>query len=1193
MRSKTGLAIVSYFVCGTALLPSAKADPFSAISAGDMTSSSAVIWTQLRNGIGDTQTAGTATPLTLEIARDAQFANSVMSLNGVTAPENGNTLKLLASGLGSNTQYFYRFRNGTNYSDTGTFFTTPRSNAIAPFKIGFSGDYDALYRPYTPLNGFGTAANPGSVGLRYFVNLGDLIYERKANGSPALPSLSPSSSAAENQAALNQFYRKYIENVSGVNSDGTMNLAVGQQSTRQLLRSTGVYSLLDNHELYNAMISGGAPQNSDKENYLCGDTTPGFAPLAGSACLTSASNNAPGATFINKTLTQNTMAKAFYNTQATAVQVSGLPTTGLTFSNLIEGTPTIVAPNDPRTNQTSQNFFSREWGGAARYIQLDDRSYRDARMYNTTPMIADDPNRTMLGMTQLDWFKSQLSKAQQDGVVWKVVSISTPIDVWLTPDNQLDNKSWIAGYNAERNQIMSYIEANKISNVVFLTTDDHIARATRLTYQPAGAAASSAWTAMSSAFQLLAGPGGAVGPYENYEVYGTTGPNKTVTTGFGIGTTEKLLAEKNPEVVKNGGAPVGLMGLSGLNNVYREENPTASLNPASKDFASATTYGYTTLGWDRFGNLSVEYLGVDAYPPNVYPQPTDASRLLFGFTVDVPYTIKNGEMITLTDADRHQFTGRAPDPLFFNANWTNRGVLDLSQTSVGARFANYEGQGVLVVGAHTPLKANGTADIRGGSFIANVGDDPANNTRKPWTIVRADGGLIGAFDRYAISTDLAFLTPNLTYTEKEVTLKFSLTPFNVAAQNTNQRRVADGLSAGFYGDMKPGGANVLNTLFYGGAAYGPAVFNAVSGAGLVGAQVTGMDVGSMATNSVVDQIAFWQSGNTADTNGMTLYEGDTPLSYAPNSNKSSSANPLNVKQAATQLAPALPQTRTYRAWGTVFGGASNVQANLGLGTSSLNNNFYGGLIGVDYQVAQNTLVGLAIGGSGASFNANTYATSGNLTGFHLGVYGAHTIGDNYLALSETFSAYSNQTTRKAGGFGTIGSETLTANFSSTEWRTRLEGGHSFKLGDARVVPFVALEFAAYTNGSFTEASNLGNQSSLALGSSGQTGFSFPLFVGLRLANNVNFDNGWRLGLVGSLAYVHEFMPNANFNNYLVALPGGDFSVIGPRADANLLQAKFGGQLNFTQSVAVFASVQGEFAANATSYAATAGFKYNW
>lgn len=1195
MRLKPRLVVAFCFVIEIAIVPSAKADPFSAIAAGDMTSNSAVLWTQLRYGTGDAQLGGAVTPLTLEIARDGQFANSVMSLNGATSPDNGNTLKLLVSGLQNNTQYFYRFRNGANYSDTGTFFTTPRSNAIAPFKIGFSGDYDALYRPYTPLNGFGTSANPASVGLRYFINLGDLIYEHKANGSPALPSLSPSSSAADNEAALNQFYRKYIENVSGVNSDGTINSTTGQQSTRQLLQSTGVYSLLDNHELYNAMISGGAPQNSEKENYLCGDTTPGFIPAAGLPCLASASNNAPGATFINKTLTQNTMAKAFYNTQATAVQVSGLPTTGLTFTNLIEGAQTIVAPNDPRTNGTPQNFFLREWGGAARYIQLDDRTYRDARMYNTTSLIANDPNRTMLGTTQLDWFKTQLSKAQQDGVVWKVVSISTPIDVWLSPDNQLDNKSWIAGYNAERNEIMSHIEANKISNVVFLTTDDHIARATRLTYQPAGAAADNAWTTMSSTFQLLAGPAGAVGPYENYELYGTTGTGQstTVTTGFGVGTTEKLLAAKNPEVMKNGGAAIGLMGLAGLNNVYREENPTASINPTSKDFASATTYGYSTLQWDRFGNLSVEYLGVNAYPQNTYPQPTDSTRLLFGFSVDVPYAIKNGETVILTDKDRHQFMGRAPDPLFYNSNWANQGVLDLSQTSVGARFANYEGQGVLIVSANTPLKTNGKADIQGGSFLANIGDNAAASTSRPWTIVQADGGMIGAFDRFVVSNDLAFLTPRLSYTQNEVTLKFELTPFSVAAQNTNQRYVADGLTAGFYGVMKPGGANVLNTLLYGGAAYGPAVFNAVSGGGLAGAQVTGLDVGGIVTSSVVDQIAFWQSGHTVDPNGVTLYESDKTLRSKPLEGQASSPYSSNVKQSATPLSSGGNQTRTYRAWGTVFGGASNVQANQRLGTSSLNNNFYGGLIGVDYQITPNTLIGLAIGGSGANFNANTYSTSGNLTGFHFGLYGAHTIGANYLALAETFSAYSNQTKRKAGGFGTLAAETLTADFSSIEWRTRLEAGHSLSFGKARVVPFVALEFASYTSGSFTEASNLVGQSSLALGSNGQTGFSLPLFIGLRLANSVHLENGWHLGFVGSLAYVHEFMPNVNFNNYLIGLPGADFSVIGPRADANLLQAKLGGQLNFTQQLAAFASVQGEFAANVTSYAATLGFKYSW
>lgn len=1166
-----------------------RAEPFSAVAAGDMTANSAVIWTQLRNGIGDTQTAGTATPLTLEIARDASFSVPALSLSGVTVPENGNTLKLLASGLASNTQYFYRFRNGSTYSDTGTFFTTPTSRQIAPFKIGFTGDYDAIYRPYTPLNGFGTPANPGSMGLRYFINLGDLIYERNAKGSPALPGLSPSSTAIQNQNALNEFYRKYIENVSGVNPDGLMNISSGQQSTRQLLLSTGVYSLLDNHELYNAMISGGAPQNSRKENYLCGDTTPGFVPGPGEPCLTSASNNGPNATFINKTLTQNTMAKAFYNTQATAAQISGLPTSGYTFSNLIEATPTIVAPNDPRTNGTPQNFFSREWGGAARYIQLDDRSYRDARMLNTTPLIADDPNRTMLGMTQLDWFKSQLSKAQQDGVVWKVVSVSTPIDVWLTPENTLDNKSWIAGYNAERNEIMKYIETNKISNVVFLTTDDHIARATRLTYQPAGAAGSNPWTSMSSAFQLLAGPGGAIGPYENYLEYGTTNPKGggVVTTGFNIETTEKLLNAKNPEVQKNGGLPVGLMGLPGLNNVYREQDPAAAVNPTSKDFASATTYGYTTLAWDRFANLSVEYLGVDAYRGDTFPQPTDPARLLFGFTVDVPYTVKPGEVVTLTDADRHQFTGRNPDPLYYNAKWTNQGALDLSQTSSGARFASYEGDGVLVVGANTPLKTNEKADIKGGTLIANISDNAAYLAKTPWTVVRADGGISGAFDRFMLSTSLAFLTPTLSYSATEATLSFALTPFGVAAQNRNQLNVANGLTAGVFGPMSAAGANVLNTLFYGGPAFAPALFNTVSGAGLVGAEVTAMNVGSMVTSTITDQIAFWRSGATNDVNGMTLYEGGSDAPQGANKTTTS------VNAGQSRLSSAVPLTRTYRAWGSVFAGAANIDANATMGTPSLNNNFYGGLLGVDYQIDPRTLIGVAIGGSSANFNANTASTSGSLTGFHLGLYGAYTVNSSYLALSETFSAYSNQTTRKAGGFGTLSQETLSANFGATEWRTRAEAGHEFTVGGMKVTPFAALEFAAYSNGSFSETSNLGTQSSLALGNNGQTGYSLPLFIGMRLAHNFTFDNGWRLGLVGSVAYVHEFFPNPEFSNYLIGLPAGNFTVIGPRAGDNLLQAKLGAQLNINKSTAFFASFQGEFASNATAYGGTAGFKYTW
>ncbi len=70
-------------------------------------------------------------------------------------------------------------------SETGKFITNPDKNAAAPFAIGFAGDYDAKYRPYALLNNFG--AQGGSIGLRYFINLGDIIYETNAKGSEALP----------------------------------------------------------------------------------------------------------------------------------------------------------------------------------------------------------------------------------------------------------------------------------------------------------------------------------------------------------------------------------------------------------------------------------------------------------------------------------------------------------------------------------------------------------------------------------------------------------------------------------------------------------------------------------------------------------------------------------------------------------------------------------------------------------------------------------------------------------------------------------------------------------------------------------------------------------------------------------------------------------------------------------------------
>ena len=157
---------------------------FTGVAAGDMTAGNAILWTQT--------SIGTTVALTAQIATDAGFTNIVQTLTGATVVDNGSTLKLSATGLANNTQYFYRFTDGTTTSQVGQFSTMPAANQRVAFKMGFSGDVDAKWRPYTAMAGFGTAANPGSVGLNAFIFLGDTIYEKGANGSPALPKLTAS-----------------------------------------------------------------------------------------------------------------------------------------------------------------------------------------------------------------------------------------------------------------------------------------------------------------------------------------------------------------------------------------------------------------------------------------------------------------------------------------------------------------------------------------------------------------------------------------------------------------------------------------------------------------------------------------------------------------------------------------------------------------------------------------------------------------------------------------------------------------------------------------------------------------------------------------------------------------------------------------------------------------------------------------
>jgi alkaline phosphatase D len=650
-----------------ALVVSASASPvyggsaFLGLSAGDMTQTTAVLWARVENP--------PTLAATIVVAKDQGFQQIVATLPATIKPENNSTFKVGISGLQPNTQYFYRATAGRTKSTVGSFFTNPDPAFPAAFRVAFTGDSDQKYRPFPAIEMFGSAANPGTTALNAFIYLGDTIYETTAKGLKGFGKISEdkpdpdtsaiptgTSTAADALHALNILNKRYDANIQGVSSTGVPHnrAAPGLNGARTMLSATGVYTLLDNHEIFGALQSGGASPKAIKENW-----DPVFA-------------TNPSGPYNNDTIAFLAETKAFYNNMPTAVNIDGAidpaksssERHGLSFSNVLTPDSPVVTSSDPRSSGKPANYFSRRWGKNIYYIQLDDRSFRDARMaapgrYALTPaqyplqearfdakgkLVPEqayqtgfqkgDPlpgvfmsanqaaGRTMLGADQLAWVLSELDKAKATKALWTVIAVSTPIDQRGT---LTDSKSWVGGYVAERNILLKRIVDLSLHNVVFLTTDDHNARVTSLKYQP-DPANESRWEPVPYAFQLLAGPAGAVGP--DAPPYSAA---KTLETDYPVVASQAVATNAELESFQQPG--IGLVGYPGLTSVYRLFDNAALTQPSSVDFFSPDTFGYTTLDWGEAGNLTVNFWGIKAYGPNLYPRNFKTPQKILSFSI--------------------------------------------------------------------------------------------------------------------------------------------------------------------------------------------------------------------------------------------------------------------------------------------------------------------------------------------------------------------------------------------------------------------------------------------------------------------------------------------------------------------------------------------------------------------------------
>ncbi len=586
----------------TALIatPALAAPRIDAVAAGDPTETSIVLWARAADG-------DRPVVLRAEVATDPGFRHLVRQAVLRTTAADDFTAKINLDGLRAGTRYHYRVcALRCDPADTGRFTTAPAADATVRVRFGFTGDADAKYRPYP------AAADIGDRDLDFFVFLGDTIYEDKAEGSPAVTTLLPSSDAATVARGFGDYLRKYRENILGVTTSGSADPA-GVQGLKAMRQATGHYTMLDNHELGSGALAAG-----------------GASPSAAGGNKDPALDINPAGPFNNQTPAFRAVSRAFHAYHPTRVSIGDKdgPITGAV----------VVTPSDPRSHGTPRNWFAQNWGAHAVYIQTDGRTYRDARLMRadvTAPgpaaddsgPRADNPGRTMLGRTQMAWLKTTLLAAQQAGTTWKFVALSTPIDQvgtgipvegsrWPAAGTQYqDGKSWAGGYRAERNELLGFITANGIRNVVFLTTDDHFVRVTTLRYQ----AADGSTQPVPGAIHIVSGPIGAGGPDSFL-------PTSQAKVQAALDRRQRTLAETG---APSTGLPADFPGLTVTHRRFGDQGGPA--RPG--DFYVPDHFAYTTLQVDPDGTLNVDTFGIVAYPPNQFPQDRRPTSRVMGFRI--------------------------------------------------------------------------------------------------------------------------------------------------------------------------------------------------------------------------------------------------------------------------------------------------------------------------------------------------------------------------------------------------------------------------------------------------------------------------------------------------------------------------------------------------------------------------------
>ncbi|WP_296592964.1 autotransporter domain-containing protein [Methylophaga sp.] len=437
-----------------------------------------------------------------------------------------------------------------------------------------------------------------------------------------------------------------------------------------------------------------------------------------------------------------------------------------------------------------------------------------------------------------------------------------------------------------------------------------------------------------------------------------------------------------------------------------------------------------------------------------------------------------------------------------------------------------------------------------------------------YTILSAAGGLGGTtFD--SISSNLAFLTPTLTYDANNVFLNLERNASDYAsvAETANQIAVSTTLDRLFLGNDSAGINDIFNNLNILSTQGAQQAYDSLSGVQHTHSNLIALQSLNQFQGLLLNRL---QSGSPLADNGQIQ------LAYNDTDTMTDAGMSLIGEKPAN--------TRGWWLRGT--GSYADID-----GTSNASGAYYksaGTAAGRDIFVDDALTVGLAVGYNRT--DASVSQGSLDVDSYQAALYGRKLFTDNYYVSGIAGVGYHDFESKRRV---TVGLSNTTARADYHAWTSNIavEIGRLIEVSEnTNLTPLAGLEYAHVNRAGFVEKD--ANAANLKIRRDQQD--SLRSAIGARVAHQWKTQNGYRIQPTAELAWVHELMDNeAQMRAGFAATSLANFQVDGPELDRNRARLALGLDMQLSELSSIQLGYQGEWASSDQRHDLSATFKMAW